>query len=45
MPVVVLSSLGSQEDRQKAALAGATAYLVKSQLDEQAVSEVLRRLL
>jgi two-component system, chemotaxis family, sensor kinase CheA len=45
LPVVVLSSLGSTDDREKAAHAGATAYLVKSQLDEQAVSEVLRRLL
>ncbi len=43
LPVVVLSSLGSATDRAAALDAGATGYLVKSELDDAAMREVLRR--
>ena len=45
LPVVVLSTKGSAEDKRRAMEAGANAYLVKSSFDENEVLTTLRRLL
>ncbi len=45
LPVVMLSTLGSAADKRRGVEAGASAYLVKSELDENNVSEVLARFL
>jgi CheY-like chemotaxis protein len=43
VPVVVLSTRGSADDKQRAAVAGADAYLVKTDFSESALREVLAR--
>ncbi|MDR6218008.1 response regulator [Deinococcus soli (ex Cha et al. 2016)] len=45
LPVVLLTSLGHPEDRERGAEAGADAYLVKGDFDEAALVATLRRLL
>jgi two-component system chemotaxis sensor kinase CheA/two-component system sensor histidine kinase and response regulator WspE len=45
VPVVILSSLGSAEDRQRGAGAGANAYLIKGELDAETLGATLDRLL
>jgi CheY-like chemotaxis protein len=41
--IIVLSTRGSSEDKQRAMAAGADAYLVKTEFSEQALREVLSR--
>jgi two-component system chemotaxis sensor kinase CheA len=43
VPMVVMSTRGSAEDRAKAAELGADAYLVKSEFREEAIVELVRR--
>ena len=45
LPVVLVTALGSREDRERGIDAGANAYIVKSSFDESDLLEVLRRLL
>jgi CheY-like chemotaxis protein len=45
VPVVVLSSRGSAEDKQRAGELGADAYLVKSEFSEERLVETLSRFL
>jgi two-component system chemotaxis sensor kinase CheA/two-component system sensor histidine kinase and response regulator WspE len=45
VPVVILSSLGSAEDRQRGASAGANAYLIKGELNAENLGATLDRLL
>jgi two-component system chemotaxis sensor kinase CheA len=44
LPVVVVTSRGSQEDRKRGAQAGADAYIVKDEFDQQALLETVKRL-
>jgi len=44
LPVVVVTSRGSEEDRKRGAEAGADAYIVKDAFDQQALLETVRRL-
>jgi two-component system chemotaxis sensor kinase CheA len=44
LPVVVVTSRGSEEDRKRGAEAGADAYIVKDEFDQQALLETVRRL-
>ena len=45
LPVVLVTSLETREDREKGAEAGADAYIIKSGFDQGNLLEVLRRLL
>lgn len=45
MPVLVISTRDSEEDRQRALDAGADAYLIKQQLSREGLAEVLNGLL
>lgn len=45
LPIVVLSTRGSNEDKQRAMAAGANAYLVKATFREQEMAECLQMLL
>lgn len=45
VPVVILSSLGSEEDRRRGSEAGADAYLIKSELGPEILGATLDRLL
>jgi len=45
LPVVLVTALGSREDRERGIDAGANAYIVKSSFDQSNLLEVLRRLL
>jgi two-component system chemotaxis sensor kinase CheA len=44
MPVVLVTSLGSREDRERGVAAGADAYIVKSEFDQQNLLEVVESL-
>ncbi|MCZ8343830.1 MAG: hybrid sensor histidine kinase/response regulator [Leptospira sp.] len=44
-PIIVLTSLGSEEQIQKGKLVGASAYLVKSQFDNRNLLQTVERLL
>jgi two-component system chemotaxis sensor kinase CheA len=44
LPVVVVTSRGSEEDRKRGAEAGADAYIVKDEFDQQALLETVQRL-
>jgi two-component system chemotaxis sensor kinase CheA len=44
LPVVVVTSRGSDEDRKRGAQAGADAYIVKDEFDQQALLEAVKRL-
>jgi two-component system chemotaxis sensor kinase CheA len=44
LPVVVVSARGDQEDRRKGIEAGADAYIVKGDFDQQALLETVQRL-
>ena len=44
LPVILVTALGSREDRERGIDAGANAYIVKSSFDESDLLEVLRRL-
>ncbi len=43
LPVIVLSTRGSADDKQRASVAGANAYLVKTEFSEATLREVLAR--
>ncbi len=43
LPVIVLSTRGSNSDKQRAVIAGADAYLVKTEFSESALRDVLAR--
>jgi two-component system chemotaxis sensor kinase CheA len=45
LPVVLVTALGSREDRERGMDAGANAYIVKSSFDQSDLLEVLQRLL
>jgi two-component system chemotaxis sensor kinase CheA len=45
LPVVLVTALGSREDRERGIDAGANAYIVKSNFDQSNLLEVVRRLL
>ncbi len=45
MPVVLVTALGSQKDREYGITVGANAYLVKSDFDQGNLLEIVRRLL
>ncbi|WP_300526170.1 hybrid sensor histidine kinase/response regulator [Aminiphilus sp.] len=44
LPVVLVTSLESREDRERGVSAGADAYIVKSSFDQEHLLEVVRRL-
>jgi two-component system, chemotaxis family, sensor kinase CheA len=44
LPVIVVTSHGSEEDRKRGAQAGADAYIVKDEFDQQALLETVERL-
>jgi two-component system chemotaxis sensor kinase CheA len=44
LPVVIVTSRGSEEDRRRGAEAGADAYIVKDEFDQQALLEIVKRL-
>jgi two-component system chemotaxis sensor kinase CheA len=44
LPVVVVTSRGSDEDRRLGVQAGADAYIVKDEFDQQALLETVERL-
>ena len=44
LPVVLVTALGSQEDRERGVDVGANAYIVKSNFDQSNLLEALRRL-
>jgi two-component system chemotaxis sensor kinase CheA len=44
LPVIVVTSRGSDEDRRRGAEAGADAYIVKDEFDQQALLETVERL-
>ncbi|MEA3348236.1 MAG: response regulator, partial [Pseudomonadota bacterium] len=45
IPVVLVTSLGSREDRERGVAAGANAYIVKGEFDQNNLLEVIERLL
>lgn len=45
VPVVLVTSMASDDDRRRGAEAGATAYLVKSVFDQRTLLDAVRRLL
>ncbi|MGD9822167.1 MAG: response regulator, partial [Aminobacteriaceae bacterium] len=45
LPVILVTSLESAEDRERGVVAGADAYIVKSGFDQGALLDVIRRLL
>lgn len=45
IPIIVLSTRGSDHDKRRALAAGASAYLVKSELKEEALHGAIRRFL
>jgi two-component system, chemotaxis family, sensor kinase CheA len=45
LPVVIVTSQGSDEDRRRGAEAGADAYIVKDEFDQQALLETVERLI
>jgi len=44
LPVIVVTSRGSEEDRKRGAEAGADAYIVKDEFDQRALLETVKRL-
>jgi two-component system chemotaxis sensor kinase CheA len=44
IPAVLLTSLASEQDRQRGMDAGAQAYIVKSQFDQESLLDVVRQL-
>ena len=44
LPVILVTALESREDRERGIDVGASAYLVKSDLDQSNLLEALRRL-
>jgi two-component system, chemotaxis family, sensor kinase CheA len=44
LPVVLVTALGTREDRERGVDVGANAYIVKSSFDQSNLLEVLKRL-
>jgi two-component system chemotaxis sensor kinase CheA len=44
LPVVLVTSLASPEDRERGMTAGADAFIVKSEFDQELLLDVIRRL-
>ena len=44
LPVVIVTSLGSDDDRQAGVEAGADAYMVKASFDQHALLDTVERL-
>jgi two-component system chemotaxis sensor kinase CheA len=44
LPVVIVTSLGTDDDRQAGLEAGADAYMVKRKFDQQALLDTVERL-
>jgi CheY-like chemotaxis protein len=44
LPVIIVSSRGRDEDRRRGADAGADAYIVKGEFDQQTLLDTVRRL-
>lgn len=44
LPVVIVTSLGEEDDRQRGVDAGADAYMVKRSFDQQALLDIVERL-
>ena len=44
LPVVVVTSRGSEDDRRRGAEAGADAYIVKAEFDQQTLLDTVRRM-
>jgi len=44
LPIILVTSLGSDDDRRRGAEVGADAYIVKSAFDQRALLDALRRL-
>ena len=44
LPVVIVTSLGSDDDRQAGVEAGANAYMVKQSFDQHALLDTVERL-
>jgi two-component system chemotaxis sensor kinase CheA len=45
LPVILITSLASREDKARGVDAGANAYIVKSSFDQSDLLEAIRRLL
>jgi len=45
LPVVLVTALGSQKDREYGIEVGANAYIVKSNFDQSNLLEIIRRLM
>ncbi|MCC5015200.1 MULTISPECIES: hybrid sensor histidine kinase/response regulator [unclassified Legionella] len=45
LPIVLVTALGSQEDRERGIESGANAYMAKSSFDQSNLLEIVRRLL
>ncbi len=45
LPVIIVSSMGSEEDKRKGLEAGADAYIVKKDFNQPKVSEIIERLI
>jgi two-component system chemotaxis sensor kinase CheA len=45
MPVILVTSLASEEDRKRGSEAGANAYITKSSFDQRVLLDTLRRLI
>jgi two-component system chemotaxis sensor kinase CheA len=45
MPVILVTSLASADDRKRGVEAGANAYITKSSFDQRVLIETLRRLI
>jgi DNA-binding response OmpR family regulator len=44
VPVVIMTSLGNEDDRRQGLEAGASAYLLKGEFDQAELVETVRRL-
>jgi two-component system chemotaxis sensor kinase CheA len=44
MPAILVSSLGSEEDRQRALDSGAMAYMVKGEFDQELLLKIVSQL-
>jgi two-component system chemotaxis sensor kinase CheA len=44
LPIILVTSLSSEEDRQRGLEAGASAYITKTAFDQKILLETLRRL-
>ncbi len=45
LPLILVTSLGSREDRERGVVAGANAYIVKGEFDQNNLLQVIERLL